>query len=105
MATPLTQLLKKKRFIWTETATNTFISLKKALSESPVLALPDFTKEFVVECDASGSGIGAVLQQEGHPIAFFICTLAARHVKLAAYEQELIGLAKAVIHWRPYLWG
>lgn len=102
---PLTQLLKKKGFIWTDTATNTFISLKKTLSESPVLALPDFTKEFVVECDASGSGIGAVLQQEGHPIAFFSRTLAARHVKLAAYERELIGLAKAVIHWRPYLLG
>ena len=105
ISAPLTQLLKKTGFGWNETATEAFLTLKKSLSESPVLALPDFTKEFVVECDASGSGIGAVLQQDGHPIAFFSRTLAVRHVKLAAYERELIGLSKAVLHWRPYLWG
>ena len=46
-----------------------------------------------------------MLQQKGHPIAFFSRKLAERHHKLAAYERELIGLAKAVTHWRPYLWG
>lgn len=48
---------------------------------------------------------GAVLQQTGHPIAYFSRKIADRHLKLAAYEQELIGLAKAIAHWRPYLWG
>lgn len=47
----------------------------------------------------------SVLRQQWHPIAFFICTLVARHVKLVAYERELIGLVNAVQHWRPYLWG
>ncbi|XP_019098243.1 PREDICTED: uncharacterized protein LOC109131577 [Camelina sativa] len=79
--------------------------LKNALSEAPILALPDFSQEFVVECDASGSGIGAVIHQRDHPIACFSRQLAARHHKLAAYERELIGLAKVVIHWRSYLWG
>ncbi|KAG6490402.1 hypothetical protein ZIOFF_051698 [Zingiber officinale] len=82
-----------------------FEQLKKSLSEAPVLSLPNFFEEFVVECDASGSEFGAILQQLGHPIAFFSRKIAEHHLKLAAYERELIGLAKVVIHWRSYLWG
>lgn len=58
---------------------------KKALSESPVLSLPDFSTPFTVECDASGSGIGVVVQQFGHLIAFFSRKLVDRHFKLTAY--------------------
>jgi hypothetical protein len=67
--------------------------------------MPDFTKTFVVECDTSSHGFGAVLIQDGHPIAFFSRVVAPRHRDLAAYERELIGLVHAVRHWRPYLWG
>ncbi|KAG8489288.1 hypothetical protein CXB51_017334 [Gossypium anomalum] len=100
-----TSLLKKNAFNWTTKADVAFTQLKTSLSAAPVLQLPNFEEEFVVECDASGRGFGAVLQQKGHPIAFFSCKIADRHLKLAAYERELIGLAKAVTHWRPYLWG
>lgn len=58
-----------------------------------------------MESDASGSGFGAVLHQDGGPIAYFSKTIAQRHASLAAYERELIGLVHAVRHWRPYLWG
>jgi hypothetical protein len=65
--------------------------------------MPDFSKLFVVECDASSHGLGALLIVEGHSIAFFSRAVALRHRALAAYERELIGLVHAVWHWRPYL--
>jgi hypothetical protein len=70
-----------------------------------MLALPDFSKPFIVECDASTYGFGAVLVQDGHPITFYSRPVAPRHRSLAAYERELIGLVQAVRHWQPYLWG
>jgi hypothetical protein len=75
------------------------------LTTAPLLQLPDFEKKFIVECDASGLGFGAVLHQGDGPVAFFSRAVAAHHAKLLAYERELIGLVKAVRHWRPYLWG
>jgi hypothetical protein len=105
IAAPLTALLKKEGFSWTEEATAAFAALKAAVTSAPVLALPDFTKPFIVECDASTHGFGAVLIQDSHPIAFFSRPVAPRHRSLAAYERELIGLVHAVRHWRPYLWG
>ena len=92
-------------FAWTAEAAEAFTALKKALSTGPVLQMPDFERQFVVDCDASGTGFGAVLHQGSGPLAFFSRPFAARHVKLAAYERELNGLVQVVCHWRPYLWG
>ena len=67
---PLTSLLKKDAFSWTPEETQAFQQLKEAMCKAPVLETPEFTKTFIVECDALGNGIGVVLIQEGHPISF-----------------------------------
>jgi hypothetical protein len=67
---PLTTLLKKNYFTWTPTPTQDFQTLKMAMHTTPVLALPDLTKTFVLECDASGKGISIFLIQKGRTLAF-----------------------------------
>ena len=105
IAAPLTRLLRRDAFSWDEEAATAFAALQRALTTGPVLQMPDFDEPFVVDCDASGIGFGAVLHQGEGPLAFFSRPFAARHHKLAAYERELIGLVQAVRHWRAYLWG
>lgn len=102
---PLTNLLKKDAFLWTETADQAFETLKEAMTTTPVLALPNYDKEFTLECDASGVGIGAVLMQEGHPIAYISKALAPKHLGLSAYEKELLAVVYAVKKWGHYLLG
>ncbi|WVZ53447.1 hypothetical protein U9M48_004387 [Paspalum notatum var. saurae] len=105
IAAPLNDLLKKNGFAWSKRAEEAFQRLKLALTTAPVPTLPDFQPLFILECDASGTGCGAVLHQGAGPVAFFSRAFAPRHRGLAAYEHELIGLVQAVRHWRPYLWG
>ena len=75
----------KKEFKWTHGADKSFETLKKKVIELPMLALPNFNKVFQVEC-ASGSAIGAVLSQEGKPIAFFSENLNDAKRKYYVYD-------------------
>jgi hypothetical protein len=70
IAAPLTTLLKNNYFTWTPAAAQDLQTLKMAMCTTPVSSLPNFTNTFVLECDASGKGIGAILMQEGRPLAF-----------------------------------
>jgi len=103
IAKPLTDMLKKDNFSWSSTAKEAFQELKQRLVASPVLALPDFSKEFVVEVDASGLGLGVVLMQNHHPIAFISRSLNTQQQSLSTYEKELLAIVFAVQKWRHYL--
>src|SRR5262249_53264620 len=71
IAHPLTDLLKKDGFKWNSEAQDSFDTLRRILTNAPVLRLPDFTKDFVIECDASRRGLGTILMQEGQPVAYY----------------------------------
>jgi hypothetical protein len=105
IAAPLTALLKKNSFTWTPAVDQAFQTLKMAMCTTLVLALPDFTKTFVLECDASGKGIGAVLMQEGRPLAFTSKQLSEKNLGKPIYEKEMLDILHAVELWRPYLLG
>lgn len=104
-AKPLTDLLRKDSFRWSDKTTQTFERLKQCLMSPPVLSMPDFNKPFVVECDASGIGIGAVLLQDNKPIAFLSKALQGRNLNLSTYEKELLALLLATKKWSQYLLG
>ncbi|VFQ96036.1 unnamed protein product [Cuscuta campestris] len=76
----------------------------EALSTTPVLRLPDFSP-FVVDTDASATGIGAVLLQVEQPVAYFSKKLGPRRLAASTYHKELYAIVEAVQNWRQYLLG
>lgn len=81
-------------------AKETFEKLKMAMSTTPVLALPDWNKVFILDTDASEKGIEAVLMQDQKLIAYLTKAMRPRHTELSVYEKELLALATAVTKWR-----
>ena len=75
------------------------------MSSTPVLETLDFSKPFVIECDASGFGIGAVLMQEGHPITFESRKLNKREFLQSTYNKEMLAIMHVLTKWRQYLLG
>jgi hypothetical protein len=99
IATPLTALLKKNSFTWTPSTAQDFQTLKMDMCTTPVLTLPDFIKTFMLECDASGKGIGVVLMQEGLPLAFTSKKLSEINMGKSIYEKEMLTICGALIYW------
>ena len=105
-ASPLHALTKKNVvFRWTTKEIEAFQKLKEKLTTGPVLILPDLQKSFLVMCDACGNSIGAVLQQDGHVVAYESRVLSDPEKILQIYEKELLAVIHALSSWKHYLLG
>lgn len=90
IAKHLTDLLKKDNFIWSDTTDSAFVSLKEIMSSTPVLALPNFSKPFIIETDACQRDIGTVLMLDRRPLAYLSRAVGVRNMGLSIYENELL---------------
>jgi hypothetical protein len=102
---PLTALLKNNSFIWTPGYAQAFQTLKMAMCTTPVLALPDFKNTFVLECDASGKGIGTIPMQEGRTLTFTNKQLSEPNFGKSIYEKEMLSILHVIDILCPYLLG
>jgi hypothetical protein len=105
LCAPLTDLTKKGAFKWSEEAQFTFDKMKKVMSTCPVLALQDFNQPFTLECDASEEGIGAVLMQNRHPLAYESRKLRGSKLLYNIYDKEMLAIMHALAKFRQYLVG
>lgn len=96
IARPLTNLLCKGKFVWDATAEEAFQKLKVAMTTTPTLVLPNFSQPFVIETDASGEGICAILSQNHQPIAFMSRSLGPRKKSWSTYAREMLGIIVAI---------
>ncbi|KAK4296250.1 hypothetical protein Pmani_031249 [Petrolisthes manimaculis] len=103
---PLRELTKKDvQFVWREAQEESFKALKSAVTTTPVLRYYSVKDEVTVQCDASQSGLGAVLTQEGHPVAFASRALTPAEQRYAQIEKECLAIVFACERFHEYTYG
>lgn len=107
IAKPMTHFLKKDKPInkLDPSYVNSFEDLKTLLTTHPILKYPDFNKPFKINTDASKYALGAVLIQEGHPVAFASRTLNSHEINYGTPEKELLAVVWGCKYFRPYIYG
>jgi hypothetical protein len=102
----MTELLKKGvKFVWSEACEKAFHTLRQHLTSAPVLVQLDNSKPFEVFCDASGTGLGCVLMQEGRVIAYASRALRPHEINYPTHDLELVAFVHALKIWKHYLMG
>jgi ribonuclease HI len=102
----MTSLLEKgKEFKWTDKCQESFDQLRSKLMAAPVLIMRDLQKNFDVYCDASHQGLGCVLMQEGHVIAYASRQLQKHELNYPTHDLELAAVVHALKIWRHYIMG
>jgi hypothetical protein len=106
MPSPMTSLLEKgKEFKWTWECQESFNQLRFKLMAAPMLVMPDLQKNFDIYCDASHQGLGCVLMQEGHVIAYASRQLWKHELNYPTHDLELAAVVHALKIWRHYIMG
>ncbi|GJR36312.1 putative reverse transcriptase domain-containing protein [Tanacetum coccineum] len=106
IAKPMTKLTQKSvKFNWGEKEETAFQTLKQKLCSAPILALPEGSENFVVYCDASHKGLGAVLMQKEKVIAYASRQLKIHEKNYTTHDLELGAVVFALKMWRHYLYG
>ncbi|GKA89814.1 putative reverse transcriptase domain-containing protein [Tanacetum coccineum] len=106
IAKPMTKLTQKNvKFDWSEKAEAAFQLLKQKLCSAPILALPEGSENFMVYCDASRKGLGAVLMQREKVIAYASRQLKIHEKNYTTHDLELRAVVFALKMWRHYLYG
>jgi hypothetical protein len=86
---PLFEALKKNSFKWEQRQQEAFGKLKDIMTRAPVLALPNYKKPFILEADACGYGLGAVLMQDHRPIAFMSMAIGPKAAAMSTYDRGI----------------
>ena len=102
---PLTKLLKKNSFSWDDQEEQAFLALKDAMCLTPIIVVSYFSKPFVLECDVLATGLGAILTQEGRPLAFTNKQICDLNLGNSTYEKEMMTKLHVVDTWKTYLLG
>lgn len=111
LTAPLTDLCRKnKEFVWTPEAQKAFELVKEKLTTAPLLVTPDFTRPFIISCDACKTGIGGVLAQldeagNERPIAFFSQKLNRAQQNYSITELECFAALRSILKFREYVEG
>lgn len=110
LVSPLTRLTcKNAKFNWDSACEDAFVAIKECLVKSPVLSCPDFDKPFIVQCDASDFGLGAILSQIQDGVEHVICYLSRslnkNERKYSTTEKECLAVLFAIEKLRPYIEG
>ncbi len=106
ICSPISALLNKHiQFKWTDQQQQAFITLKQAITNAPILSLPDPTIPYTVKTDASGFAIGAELSQNNKPVAFLSHKLSPAERNYSTHEKEQLAIITALREWRHYLLG